>query len=85
MITEQNPDHQLDALFRAGVADLRGSGDRDNRAGGYLNRPMARATTRTTVISETADWPSMASFAHRASGITSVGLNAHALVNETYR
>ena len=74
------------ALFRAAVLRTRaGPRDRGNRAGGYLNRPMARATTSTTVISDTTDWPSMAILAHRASGITSVGLNAHALVNETYR
>ena len=51
----------------------------------YLNRPMARAMTNTTVISDTADWPSMVILAQRASGITSVGLNAQALVNEMYR
>jgi hypothetical protein len=41
----------------------------------------ARATTRIAIISDTNDCRSMVSFAHRASGITSVGLNASALVN----
>lgn len=49
----------------------------------YLNSPTARAITRAMVISEMADWPSMAIFAHRDMGIVSVGLNAQALVNDT--
>lgn len=42
----------------------------------------ARAMTRARVASETRDCPSMVSFAHRESGMTSVGLKAVALVNE---
>ena len=45
----------------------------------------ARAMTRAARPSETADWTSMVSLAQRASGITSVGLNAVALVNDRYR
>jgi len=45
----------------------------------------ARAITNTTVTSDTNDWASMVSFAHRVSGIVSVGLNAVALVNDRYR
>jgi len=43
----------------------------------------ARATTRATVIRETADWPSMIIFAQRVRGMVSVGLKAVALVKET--
>ena len=42
----------------------------------------ARAITSTPTASDTADWTSMVSLAHLASGITSVGLNAVALVND---
>ena len=45
----------------------------------------ARAMTRATVASDTSDWTSIAIFAHRDSGITSVGLKAVALVNDRYR
>jgi len=45
----------------------------------------ARATTSATVSRATADWSNMSIFAHRDRGITSVGLKATALVNETYR
>ena len=48
---------------------------------GYLRMFTARAITSATVTSEMADWPSMVSFAHAVSGITSVGLKAVALVN----
>ena len=41
----------------------------------------ARATTSATVTMEMTDCRAMASFAQRDSGITSVGLNADALVN----
>jgi len=55
-------------------------------AGGrYLRMLTARATTRATVIRETADCSSMIIFAQRVSGIVSVGLKAVALVKETYR
>ena len=42
----------------------------------------ARAITRAPTAKDTADWTSMVSFAYLARGITSVGLNAVALVNE---
>jgi hypothetical protein len=45
----------------------------------------ARDTTSATVTIEMADCRVMAIFAHRDSGITSVGLNAAALVNARYR
>jgi len=41
----------------------------------------ARATTSTTSMMEIADCAIISSFAQRASGMTSVGLNAVALVN----
>jgi hypothetical protein len=47
----------------------------------YWRMLTARATTRATVTIEIADCRVMASFAQRESGITSVGLNAAALVN----
>jgi len=51
----------------------------------YLRMLTERAITRATVTRATADWASIASFAPRVSGIVSVGLNAVALVNDTYR
>ena len=51
----------------------------------YLRMLTARAMTSATVISDTADCASMVSFAHRERGITSVGLNAVAFVNEKYK
>ena len=51
----------------------------------YLRMLTARATTRATVIRETADCSNMIIFAQRVSGIVSVGLKAVALVKETYR
>ena len=45
----------------------------------------ARAMTRAPSESDTPDWTSMVSLAQRASGMTSVGLNAVALVNDRYR
>jgi hypothetical protein len=56
-----------------------------SRTTGYLRMLTARATTRTTVTSDTADCSSMVIFAQRDSGITSVGLKAVALVNDRYR
>ena len=47
-----------------------------------VDEETARATTSAPIASDTADCSSMASFAHRASGMTSVGLNAVALVND---
>ncbi len=49
----------------------------------YLKRPTAREMTNAITISETADCTSIAIFAHRASGIVSVGLNEHAFVKDT--
>jgi len=43
----------------------------------------ARAMTNAAVTRETADCSIIDSFAHRDSGIVSVGLNAVALVNDT--
>ncbi len=45
----------------------------------------ARAATRTTVITETSDWISIRNLAMGVRGMVSVGLNASALVNDTYR
>ena len=47
---------------------------------GYFKMLTARATTSATVTMEMTDCRVMASLAHRDSGITSVGLNAEALV-----
>ena len=44
----------------------------------------ARATTRATVTIETVAWTVMPIFAHRDSGIVSVGLNAAAFVSARY-
>jgi hypothetical protein len=44
----------------------------------------ARAATNSTVVAEIADSASIIIFTRRVSGIASVGLNAMALVNETY-
>ena len=46
----------------------------------YLNRPIARAMTRVIVISDTADCTIMIILARIVYGMTSVGLNAVALV-----
>ena len=43
----------------------------------------ARAMTSATVITEIADCTSIVSFVQRDIGITSVGLNAVAFVNDT--
>jgi hypothetical protein len=51
----------------------------------YTRMLTARATIRATVTIEMIDCTVMASFAHLDSGITSVGLNAAALVNARYR
>ena len=53
----------------------------DTSAPGYFRMLTARATISATVTMDTADCRAMASFAQRDSGITSVGLNADALVN----
>lgn len=51
----------------------------------YLKILTARAMTRATVTNEIRDLASIVSFAHRESGMTSVGLKAVALVKERYR
>ena len=51
----------------------------------YLRMLTARATTSTTVTIETEACTVMAILAQRDSGMTSVGLNAVALVNDRYR
>ena len=45
----------------------------------------AGATTSTTTVSDTIDCAIIVSFVQSVSGITSVGLNAVALVNDRYR
>ena len=42
----------------------------------YVNAFTARATTSATTVNESSDCADIASFAQRAIGITSVGLNA---------
>ena len=49
---------------------------------GYLRMFTARAMTRPTVISDTADWIIIIILAQWENGKVSVGLNAVALVNE---
>jgi len=51
--------------------------------GTYSRMLTARAMTNAAVTRETADCSIIDSFAHRDSGIVSVGLNAVALVNDT--
>ena len=70
---------------RSPAAAPRSSPSPDWRSAQVLRMLMARAMTSAPTASDTADWTSMVSFAHRASGITSVGLNAVALVNDMYR
>ena len=50
----------------------------------YLKMFTARAVTSRMLTAEIADSDSISSFAHRLSGIESVGLNAIEFVNETY-
>ena len=54
-------------------------------AAGQARMLTALAITTTPRASDTADCTAIVSLAHRASGITSVGLNAVALVNDSYR
>jgi hypothetical protein len=49
----------------------------------YWRMFTARATTITARLNDIADCASISIFAHRLSGIVSVGLNAAAFVNET--
>lgn len=53
--------------------------------GGYPRIFTARAATSATVIREARDWIIISTFAHSVSGMVSVGLNAVAFVNETYK
>ena len=48
----------------------------------HLRMLTALAITSTTVISDTADWRSIAILAHRLRGSVSVGENAVAFVND---
>ena len=52
------------------------------RQQGRYRMLTARAITSAPTPSDTADWTAIVSLAHRASGITSVGLNAVAFVND---
>ena len=51
----------------------------------YLKMLTARAITSPKMTSEAAAWAAIASLAQRASGITSVGLNAVESVKPRYR
>jgi len=51
----------------------------------YWRMFTARETTRPIVTSDTSDWAPMMLFAVGVSGNASVGLNAVALVSDTYR
>jgi hypothetical protein len=51
----------------------------------YFKMLTARAMTSATVITEMRACVSIVNFAHRVMGITSVGLNAIAFVDDTYR
>ena len=53
-----------------------------SRGAGYLRILTARAMTSAASISESADCTSIVSFAQCDSGMTSVGLNAVAFVND---
>lgn len=87
-------DGALAGQERAAHLGLVGAGWRDRsgsrgRAGRRLARTVthfrmltARATTRSTVTSETEDCSIISILAQRDSGITSVGLKAVELVNE---
>ena len=59
--------------------------DRLRRSPRYVNTFTARATTRPRIASETKACTAIAILAHGTSGMTSVGLNAVALVKPRYR
>lgn len=67
--------------FVIAAGRVRGSGA-VNFLIGYLRMFTARAMTRPTVISDTADWIIIIILAQWENGKVSVGLNAVALVNE---
>ena len=82
-----------DAIPTYSVSVRRPSGGAGGCSRDLLRRPhrqatpqlrtlTARAMTSTAISNDTADCTSMSIFAHRDIGITSVGLNAVALVNE---
>ncbi len=60
-----------------------GWSERSRRSPRYRKMLTARAMTSATVTIEIADCASIVSFAQRVMGMTSVGLNAVAFVNET--
>ena len=63
---------------------LQPGGDR-SRAACHFKMLTARAITRPSTERQAVAWTAIASFAQRASGMTSVGLNAVALVKARYR
>jgi len=83
----QQLEHQLGLSRRPYPGSgCRGCSGVPSRACGQVLRMLtARAMTSAPMASDTEDCTSMVSFAHLANGITSVGLNAVALVNDRYR
>ena len=70
----------------------RGHGREREQHGGDDSTPAlgqstftARAMTRPTTASEISDWSDIVSFAHTATGMTSVGLNAVLVVSPRTR
>lgn len=59
--------------------------DVGDSAGSQLSRLTALATTRLRMTIDRSDCTDIVSFTQRASGMTSVGLNAVALVRAKYR
>ena len=68
-----------------GAEGLRLGAGRVRRSDVYWKRLTTRARTRPTIANEISAWVPMATFAHGTIGIVSVGLNALAVVNPTYR
>jgi hypothetical protein len=62
-----------------------GGGSAHHRSMRYFKMLTARAMTRPTTARQAVACTAMASLAHRASGMTSVGLKAMALVKARYR
>ena len=58
---------------------------KDRRETAYENTLTARAITRPTTVREIRDCSAIVSFAHRAMGMTSVGLNAVLVVRPRMR
>ena len=67
---------------RLSCSATRAGADEPAGTGGYRKMLTARAITRPIIFRELTACTVMASFAHRTSGITSVGLNAVASVAE---